>query len=862
MAKVLSIIINNNKIRIAQVKKTRRGITVGQVIERELPLTVVDDSTIINPTELAKFLRSLLKVSNIKTRNVIFTLPSDKVMTRETIFPAMKDEDIRLAIRTNASEYFPIDLAAYDLGYFKIAKITPDSGDDAAQGMDASQQDAAAQNTGAYGPGTAPYSDANSYSGASDASGAQGSYGYTGQNGYAGSPDASGMQGGYGYNGQSMDSYSGQNAYGQGTGSYAGQNTYGQGTGSYGDASLQGTYGQNAGPYTSSSSYSGTSDASGSPNSYGYTGQGTDSYTGQAAYGQTDSSYPGQNDYSNLSAGSYGTSSSVTGPMGMDSYGSADAAQEMPAAPDSSVEQPDDSSGDASEEGLSKKELAKRQKSKEKAEKAAEKEAKRLEKQKKQEEAKRNKKQQKAAGKSKKDKNAPKEQLRVMVVAAPDQVVLSYYDIAEIAHLHVQSVDFIGNSVFQITANQISEEPNLVIQLDMDHTVVSIFDRDVMVLQRHVDFACDSLIDTVMQERNISRDQALSDLQTSPVLHDNFGDKDNITEALYYLVGNVRRTMDYYAGRNSKRPLQKIYLMGDAIYFKGIRELFENELNLPVDLIDSLQDVTVASKADNAAAEAMKYLDNIGAVIAPIGFVPHEVENITERARVYSNYRVTILLSVFAGLVIVTVPLLQYFNVSIENMNLQRKLDETDYVEPIVSRYNAAKQKYSDVQNVDGNTASNTEELAAFLDIFEQIRPSDVALSEFTCQDGAITMQVTASGKEDIATLIQQLQTLDNIRDISVSGLSSIFDEEGTEAVTTTLTCTLVNPAKEEYDQQQYAQSADGGIPEDSGDTPAASSDGTEVSAEDSTSEEEIQEGFYNTTVNESDVPSAFQAGS
>lgn len=840
MAKVLSIIINNNKIRIAQVKKTRRGITVGQVIEKELPLTVVDDSTIINPTELAKFLRSLLKVSNIKTRNVIFTLPSDKVMTRETIFPAMKDEDIRLAIRTNASEYFPIDLAAYDLGYFKIAKITPEGGDDAAQGMDASPQDAAAQNAGTYGPGTAPYSDSNRYSV---------------------SPDASGMQGGYGYNGQGTDSYTGQNMYGQGTGSYAGQNTYGQGTGSYGDASLQGTYGRNPGAYPDPDSYSGTSDASGSPNSYGYTGQGTDSYTGQDVYGQTDSSYPGQNDYTNLGADSYGTSS-VTGPMGMDSYGSADAAQGMTAAPDSSTEQPNGSSGDASEEGLSKKELAKRKKNQEKAEKAAEKEAKRLEKQKKQEEAKRNKKQQKAAGKSKKDKkNAPKEQLRVMVVAAPDQVVQSYYDIAEIAHLHVQSVDFIGNSVFQITANQISEEPNLVIQLDMDHTVVSIFDRDVMVLQRHVDFACDSLVDTVMQERNISRDQALFDLQTSPVLHDNFGDKDNITEALYYLVGNVRRTMDYYAGRNSKRPLQKIYLMGDAIYFKGIRELFENELNLPVDLIDSLQDVTVASKADNAAAEAMKYLDNIGAVIAPIGFVPHEVENITERARVYSNYRVTILLSVFAGLVIVTVPLLQYFNVSIENMNLQRRLDETDYVEPIVSRYNAAKQKYTDVQNVDGNTASNTEELAAFLDIFEQIRPSDVALDEFTCDEGAITMSVSATSKEDIATLIQQLEEVDNIQNVSVDGTSSTFDE-GVETLTTQLTCALVNPEKAEFDQQQYAQSADGEIPSDSEETGYNSSTDDTSEAGGTESEEQIEEGFYNTTVDESDVPAAFQAGS
>ncbi len=546
MSNVLSIVINDNRMRIAELRSGKKGVTVCRLLTKEVPASLIEDGTIRDAREFADLLASVLQNANIKTKRVIFSLPSDKLMTREVILPELDDEKLKTALKVNASDYFPIDLSDYVLGYFPISKIIDDTEEE---------------------------------------------------------------------------------------------------------------------------------------------------------------------------------------------------------------EEPEEE-----DDRKSRKKKGKKNK------------------------------------KDKKDKKGRKgrTKLRLMVVAAPNEMVQSYYDAAKLAHLKLESVDYLGNSVFQLTTNQVGEEPCLVIQLDEDHTVLTIYDEMVMVLQRHVDFGGFSIIQAVMDRLNVTYEEAERELELSELIHDNFDDGDEVTDTLYYLVSNIRRVIEYYTGRNAGSPLERIYVMGDGSSILGLNRLLENQLSLPVETITALKQVFVKDSTNHSMREVLRYMDNIGAVIDPVGFIPKQLEQDIRRKLEAKAYRIMILLALFASVVIVALPAVEFFNTAIEAIDLKNKLLVMEDVRPIVENYEQASARYGDMQKVLVMTGTNNESLPEFINVFEQLRPSNMSLTSFSCSDGQISFSALADGKKTVVKLIQQLNAIANVSDVRVSSLSSSFEGEA-ETVSFSVTCRLLN---------------------------------------------------------------------
>ncbi len=539
MGKLLSIVLNDNHIRIAELSEGRRGVTVYRLLTKEVPESLVSGGIIVDVRGFAEYLNSILKYANIKTKKAVFSLPSDRIMSREVILPEMKEEKLKTALRVNAPEYFPVELTDYVLSYFTISRVVEDD-------------------------------------------------------------------------------------------------------------------------------------------------------------------------------------------------------------PDSEEEEGEE---------LKKKK------------------------------PKKNKKQ---AGRKKKSK------LRLMVVAAPNDMVQSYYDTAKLAHLKLVSLDYIGNSVFQLTSNQIGDEPCLVIQLDEEHTVLTIYNDTVMVLQRHVDFGSITLIQSVMEKKNCSEEDAQEILERRQLIHNNFDDGDELTDNLYYLVSNIKRVIEYYTGRNVDHPLELIYIIGDGSHIGGLDSLFENQLHLPVEMITALKQVTVRESSGISMKEVLRYMDNIGAVIDPVDMIPKQLEQDIRRKVEAKAYRIMILLALFLSVVIVTIPAVNFFNEAMETIDLQNKLLTVEDVKPILENYKQAQSRYSDVGQVQALVRTDNESLSNFITIFEQLRPSNISIQSFSCSEGQVSFSALAEGKKTVARLIQQLNMIANVSEVKVSALSSVFEGDK-ETVAFSLTCILVN---------------------------------------------------------------------
>lgn len=570
MGKLLSIVLTNNHIRIAELSNGRNGVSVHRLLTKEVPESLLNGGMISDVRGFAEYLGSTLKYANIKTKRVVFSLPNDRIMSREVILPEMKEEKLAAALKANASEYFPVELTDYVLSYFTISKIL----EDAPERQDEEDEE----------PGKKP------------------------------------------------------------------------------------------------------------------------------------------------------------------------------------------------------------------------------------------KRRKKARVKQRQGREKPR--LRLMVVAAPNEMVQSYYDAARIAHLKLMSLDYIGNSVFQLTSNQIGEEPCLVIQLDEEHTVLTIYNESVMVFQRHLEFGSSSLIQSVMDRENCSREEAQEVLENKRLIHDNFDDGDELTDNLYYLVSNIKRVIEYYTGRNVEHPLELVYIIGDGSRISGLERLFEKQLNLPVELITALKQVSVKESAELSMKEVLRYMDNIGAILDPVTLIPKQLEQDTRRKLEAKAYRIMILLALFLSVVIVTIPATGFFNVAMDTIDLQNQLLTLEDVKPILNNYKQARSRYGDVAQVQSLVRTHNESLSDFIEIFEQLRPSNIQIEKFSCEEGQVNITALAEGKKTVARLIQQLGTIANVSEVKASALTSEF-EGNRETVKFSLICTLVNqdtllnPGKKE-------ETLDELMPEEYRDTPEA----------------------------------------
>ncbi len=862
MSKIVSIIINDNKVRIAQVSSgwLSDGVTVHKVLEREIPGQLVEDGLITKPVEFANFLRATLKTARINTKSVVFTLPQDKIMTREVELPEMSDDKILKAINTNATTYFPTDMSGYDLGFYKIARITNDIEEDEGEGtFDPYQGPQFNQITQPNAPG-AESKDGDGKAKEQDhkaPSKAPETYSYDQTQQNTGKPTFGTTPAGT-YNnptlpGMKMDGMK-EGGVETTSGSFQddeeeffGVGAMPKGNSLHNQVEKQALGGAVVPVHEGDKLASDMTFADGfvDPNA-----PKADVFKNAPAQFKGDVYISGAIEHEDEEPEEEQGGVSFTPLHASDADVSdeneeSEESEENEESTFTDVDEHGEEIDQAEDEEIHSNILtrAERRRIEKQARKEARKAAKELEAKKRriakedydrsmaaargahmrsrdiertEREAARLRKDQEKLARSerreaerlrradeRKSKDAKKKEaamLRIMIVAAPNDMVQSYFDMARVARLNLVGIDFIGNSVFQITANQVSRDPAIVVQMDLDHTVISLFDRGIMNLQRHLDFESESTVETTMRELGVDRETALQKLRREKLIKDSFEEQDEITDTLYYLLGNIRRTMEYYAGRNASRPLQKIYLMGDAIYFKGIATLLANQLSTPVEVVTTLKQVNISSRGKDATDEVMKYLDNIGAALHPVGFVPHDVAVTTEKQKQYTDWRIIILVAILVDVIMITFPLLDYFQVSSQRMTLRQQLKATEHAEPILEKYNQAKIKHDDVTNVQGLSSSNNDELSQFINTFEQLRPSDISLDEFTCDNGEISMTLAASNKEEIAMLIQQLRTVANITNVNVGGFSSTFDN-GVETLSTTLTCSLINEDKLQFEQ-------------------------------------------------------------
>lgn len=122
-AKAITIEIGYSLTKICEVDykakthKIYKSFTVANGAE------VIHDGALTAPPEYVEVLRRALAANRVKTKQVVFTITSSKIASREVTIPFVKENRIADVVNANATDYFPVDLSQYQLAYTILGTV-------------------------------------------------------------------------------------------------------------------------------------------------------------------------------------------------------------------------------------------------------------------------------------------------------------------------------------------------------------------------------------------------------------------------------------------------------------------------------------------------------------------------------------------------------------------------------------------------------------------------------------------------------------------------------------------------------------------------------------------------------------------
>lgn len=126
--KAISIEIGYSLTRVCEVDYKAKTHKVYRHFTTPTLQGVINDGVLTATPEYIESLKKALGESKMKAKQVVFTITSGKIASREVMIPFVKENRIADVVNANASDYFPVDLSQYQLAYNILGKVGEEKG--------------------------------------------------------------------------------------------------------------------------------------------------------------------------------------------------------------------------------------------------------------------------------------------------------------------------------------------------------------------------------------------------------------------------------------------------------------------------------------------------------------------------------------------------------------------------------------------------------------------------------------------------------------------------------------------------------------------------------------------------------------
>ena len=126
--KVISVEIGYSFTRVCEVDYKAKSHRVYRRFTMPTPEGVINDGMLRATPEYIEAFKKELAGSKMTAKQVMFTITSGKIASREVMVPLVKENRIADVVVANASEYFPVDLSQYELAYNILGIVGEEKG--------------------------------------------------------------------------------------------------------------------------------------------------------------------------------------------------------------------------------------------------------------------------------------------------------------------------------------------------------------------------------------------------------------------------------------------------------------------------------------------------------------------------------------------------------------------------------------------------------------------------------------------------------------------------------------------------------------------------------------------------------------
>lgn len=415
-----------------------------------------------------------------------------------------------------------------------------------------------------------------------------------------------------------------------------------------------------------------------------------------------------------------------------------------------------------------------------------------------------------------------KKQLKLLLVAIPDNLLGNYVTFAELAGLKVETFDYIGNGCIQLLCDSFLENA-VVVQLEEQATVISILENKKLVFQRVTPYGYGATISAVVEHPvlGIEDEETAFDFLLShnviynrPVMPDmaNPDEKErqqalaneayeDLAESLRYHLRIANTAIEYYQNQVKQEFVGNIYLVGDGSRFAGMHKLFAQELPLPLQEIDFTKVITLknnksvaltknegdyaAPTTGNAvngkrprAATPVGFLSVIGAAVHPIDAMPKDMIEAAGKKNDLRNAYI-----ILAGAALVSVLLIlgssvrQLVAVSQHN-KLQKRINDLSYVQDTYDENTRVQAEEQIYENIDLATVTKNEQLLPLIEQLEEQLPNNIKVKSIQTTGDTVTLDMEADRKITVGQMLLNFQDVTLLQDIVIPSMSENEDEE------------------------------------------------------------------------------------
>lgn len=420
-----------------------------------------------------------------------------------------------------------------------------------------------------------------------------------------------------------------------------------------------------------------------------------------------------------------------------------------------------------------------------------------------------------------------KKQLKLLLVAIPDNLLGNYVSFAQLAGLKAETFDYIGNGCIQLMCDSFVDNA-MIIQLEEQATVISILENKKLAFQRVTPYGYGATISAVVDHPILGIDDEEKAFDfllehnvifNKPSMPDN-GDPaqqaidqaqaneayEDLAESLRYHLRIANTALDYYQNQVKKEFVGNVYLVGDGSRFAGIHKLFAQELPLPLQKIDfakiidlrnqnGVNDQKKAGKKEHQdytdpvleessslrqprAATPVGFLSVIGAAVHPLDAKPKEMQEADSKKNDLHTAYVLLAGSLLISLLLILGSSVRQLIAHSEHRHLTDQLEALAYVQQTYDESSRVQQEEQVYVTIDDATKTKNEYLLPLIEQLEAELPSAIKVTSMQTDDNLITLNMTADRKITVGQMLLNFQNVTLLTDPSIPSMSELTDEE------------------------------------------------------------------------------------